>query len=103
MKTITISYDDEMQKASVVENDVEPLFTTFCWDENYNIIQEQPDTDSEDFNDNARWLIKTLLCILKLEKEDEWCHCDWSADNDHFPETGKYKFNVSIKKVKEEE
>lgn len=100
MKTITISYDEEMQMGSVVDADVEPAFTTIRWDEDYKIIQEEPNSDNEDFNDNARWLMKTLLQILKMEKEDDLAHCDWSADHDHFPQTGKYKFEVSLKKVK---
>ena len=100
MKTITISYDEEMQMGSVVDADVEPAFTTIRWDEDYKIIQEEPNSDNEDFNDNARWLMKTLLQILKMEKEDDLAHCDWSADYDHFPQTGKYRFEVSLKKVK---
>ena len=100
MKTITISYDEEMQMGSVVDADVEPAFTTIRWDEDYKIIQEEPDSDNEDFNDNARWLMKTLLQILKMEKEDDLAHCDWSADIDKNKETGKYKFEVSLKKVK---
>lgn len=98
MTTIVISYDD--CSASVV-NPETCEYSTFQWDENFEIENESPDTDDEDFNDNARWLIKALLQILKLEKEDAWCHCDWSADYDHFPDTGKYRFNVSIEKVKE--
>lgn len=98
MKTLVISYDD--RTASVV-NPETCEFSTFQWDENFELEMEQPDTDCEDFNDNARWLVKTLLAILKLEKEDKWCHCDWTADYDKMPETGKYRFNVSIDKVKE--
>lgn len=102
MKTITISYDEEYGLANVIDTETCD-FISFHWDEDYSIDQEAPDTDSEDFNDNARWIIKTLLCILKLEKEDEWCHCDWSADYEHNKETGKYVFDVSIKKVEKAE
>lgn len=101
MATIVISYDKELGTASVVDPD-SCEYSTFKWNKNYEIETESPDTDGEDFNDNARWLIKTLLCILKMEKEDEMCHCDWSADYDHSPKTGKYRFNALIEKVKEE-
>ena len=100
MKTITISYDEEMQMGSVVDADVEPAFTTFRWDEDYKIVQEEPNSDNEDFNENARLLMKTLLQILKMDKEDDFAHCDWSADYDHFPQTGKYRFEVSLRKIK---
>lgn len=102
MTTIVISYDEELGTASVV-NAESCEYSTFQWNKNYEIEDESPNTDGEDFNDNARWLIKTLLCILKLEKEDELCHCDWSADYDRFPKTGKYRFNASIEKVKGEQ
>ena len=102
MNSIVISYDKDMEYISVYSAE-EQAIDTFQFDEDYEIIEEHPDSDSEDFNDNARWLARTLLAILKLEKEDDCAHCDWSADFDENPETGKYKFEVSIKKVKDEE
>ena len=100
MNTIVISYDKDMQYITVYGSEDEAI-DRFQYDEDFNIIEEQPDSDSNDFNDNARWLTKTLLEILKLEKKDDLAHCDWSADYEVMPETGKYKFEVSIKKVKD--
>lgn len=61
------------------------------YDENFKIIHEWHSDDCEDFNDNARWLAKTVLEILKAEENDSCMHCDWSAE----PE---YEFNCQIKK-----
>lgn len=100
MKTISIAYDEDYKVANVV--DVEALTcTSFSWNNNFEIDNEVPETDCEDFNDNARWLVKTLLAILKLEKEDDLCHCDWSADYDVCPSTGRYRFKVVVEKIKE--
>lgn len=102
--TICITYDDEypIGYGNVVGCGA-GLVTSFTWDENYKLIDESPDTDCENFNDNARWLMKTLLAILKLEKQDPRAHCDWSADYDHFKDTGKYRFHVSIDRIKDEQ
>ena len=96
MKTVIISYDEKRRTANVIGTE-DCIFNEFSWDNDFEIDSEQPSSDCEDFNDNARWLIKTLLAILKLEKEDGMAHCDWTADSDK-SETGKYKFEVSIKK-----
>lgn len=101
-KTITITYDENYKVASVVYTDgFEPVFSQFQWDDDFKIESEHDDTDNEDYNDNARWLLKTLLCIMKFEKENPDAHCDWSADIDRNIAQGKYKFNVSIKKEEE--
>lgn len=73
----------------------------FQYDNDHKIMNESPDSDNEDFNDNARWLAKTMLEIMKMESKDSNAHCDWSADIDHCPQTGKYKFEVEITKVGE--
>lgn len=99
MKTIIISYDEEIRIANVIDTE-NCIFNELSWDNDFEIDNEQPSSDCEDFNDNARWLIKALLAILKLEKEDDMAHCDWTADSDK-GETGEYKFEVSIKKIKE--
>lgn len=102
--TICITYDDKepIGIGSVADCDA-GLFTSFTWNKYHELTDESPDTDCEDFNDNARWLMKTLLAILKLEKQDPNAHCDWSADYDHFKDTGKYRFHVSINRIKDDE
>lgn len=73
------------------------LFNEFgsCNDIEYNkkfeITNEWHSNDCEDFNDNTRWLAKTVLEILKAEKKDSYMHYDWSAEP-------KYEFNCQIKK-----
>ncbi|MBO7713066.1 MAG: hypothetical protein J6S85_05820 [Methanobrevibacter sp.] len=99
MNTIVISYNKDMKYITVFGTEDEAI-NSFYYDEDFNIIEEQPDTDCEDFNDNARWLVKTLLQIIKMETKDDLAHCDWSADYEKMPETGKYMFNVELKKVK---
>lgn len=49
-------------------------------DEQFNIISEHNDGDSEAYNDVARWLLMTLLEIERAEKVDQNMHCDWSAE-----------------------
>lgn len=100
MKTITISYDEKYKIVNVCDTDA-PDCISFSYNDEFQIEQEAPDSDCEDFNDNARWLTKTLLAILKMEHEDPHAHCDWSADVDNDGETGRYKFEVSITKVRE--
>ncbi len=56
---------------------------------NYEIVSEMDSHDAEDDNDVARWLVKTLLAIRKIEAEDENLHCDWSAED-------RWTFNVSL-------
>ena len=98
--TILIEYDKDEQYATIYSPDGgEVLFNWY----DYEITHEDPNGDCEDFNDNARWLMKTLLAILKLEKQDPNAHCDWSADYDHFKDTGKYRFHVSIDRIKDEQ
>lgn len=99
MKTITITYDEEMPRINVI--DTEDCSCAEIQHDNFEIISEEYNSDCEDFNDTARWLAKTLLAILKMEKEDDLAHCDWSADYDRNKETGHYRFEVSIKKIKE--
>ncbi|MBO5704907.1 MAG: hypothetical protein J6R99_02725 [Alphaproteobacteria bacterium] len=102
--TICITYDDSeiIGWGNVVDAET-GTYTAFTWDKNHEWLDESPDTDCEDFNDNARWLIKTLLAILEMEKQDPNAHCDWSADYDHDERTGKYKFHVSIDRIKDEQ
>lgn len=100
MKTLVISYDDKHGYGTVVDPDG-CVYSEFVWNGNHEIVTETPDTDCEDFNDNARWLIKTLLAILEMEKQDEAAHCDWTADADKDAATGKYRFNVELKRVDE--
>lgn len=57
--------------------------------EDYTIIGELNETDCEDDNDIARWLVRALLEIRKAERADSNMHCDWSAED-------KYTFNVSV-------
>lgn len=73
--------------------------TDFQYTNDYEILYEDQDSDCEDFNDNARWLAKTMLTIMKMEANDDTAHCDWSADIDHDKQTGKYKFNVELKRI----
>ena len=68
MKTVIISYDEKRRIANVIDTE-DCIFNELSWDNDFEIDSEQPSSDCEDFNDNARWLIKTLLAILKLEKE----------------------------------
>ena len=100
MKTICITYDDEspIGGGNVVDCG-NGLVTSFTWNSEYEIIDESPDTDCEDFNDNARWLMKALLEILKMEKQDPAAHCDWSADFDKHKDTGRYRFSCAITRV----
>lgn len=98
MKSIIISYDEETRQSNVYDT-FDMCYTCFCWNDNFEIVQEEPESDCEDFNDNARWLMKTLLEILKMEHKDNNAHCDWTADSDK-GETGKYKFEVSLKKIR---
>lgn len=100
MKTICITYDDQspIGGGNVVDCG-NGLVTSFTWNSEYEIIDESPDTDCEDFNDNARWLMKALLEILKMEKQDPAAHCDWSADFDKHKDTGKYRFSCAITRV----
>ena len=100
MKTITISYDEKHKIVNVCDTDA-PDCISFSYNEKFEIEQELPDSDCEDFNDNARWITKTLLEILKMEHEDPNAHCDWTADNDVNSATGRYKFNVSITKAED--
>lgn len=107
--TICITYNDEplddglrIRWATVVDAEIGTR-AEFTWNDNYEMLTEEADTDCEDFNDNARWLVKTLIAILKMEKQDPHAHADWSADFDHYEPTGKYRFNVEIKKVKDDE
>lgn len=102
MKTIVISYDEKNKIINVCDT-YTPDCISFSYNNDFSIIQEAPSSDCEDFNDNARWLVKTLLEILKMENEDKYAHCDWSADadNDKGTGTGKYRFSVSITKIKE--
>lgn len=67
----------------------------FAWDKNFKICFEDKYIDSEDDNDTARWLIKTLLCILEKE-QDENFHDDWSA------ESNGWKFKCRLEKYKED-
>lgn len=99
MKSLVISYDEDSQTANIYDTEME-TYSRFSWNDKFELTNEVPESDCEDFNDTARWLMKSLLAILKMEKEDSLAHCDWSADND-IAETGKYKFEVSIKKIKE--
>ena len=105
MKTIIISYDAANIDKSNVITDIIVSFDNDCRNTfevaNYQIGNQDSEIDCEDYNDNARWLVKTLLEILKLEHNDPDAHCDWSADSD-VSEKVKYKFNVEIKKVKGE-
>ena len=100
MNSIVITYDERFKQVSVYDT-CSDCINHFEWDENFNIVDEQPSSDCEDFNDNARWLIKTLLAILKMEKDDDTAHCDWSADYDRNKDTGKYKFEVNINRLGE--
>lgn len=95
MKTIVITYDEERQTANVIDAN-NAITASFDWNEELELEKEYYDSDNEDFNDNARWLIKTLLEIFKMEKNDSLSHCDWSADCER---GGKYKFDVSIKNI----
>ena len=97
MGTIVISYN-EKSRCAIVYDTENALHNSFDWNENFEIEKETPDTDCQDFNDNSRWLMKTLLAILKMEKEDDMAHCDWSADYNKDKETGKYTFEVKITK-----
>lgn len=102
MKTICITYDDKCNYGSVISVNT-CTYSEFVWNSEYEIVDETPDTDCEDFNDNARWLMKTLLEILKMENQDPHAHADWSADADENANTGEYRFNVELKKVKGDE
>ena len=98
MKTICITYDDKCNYGSVISVNT-CTYSDFTWNSEYEIIDESPDTDCEDFNDNARWLMKALLEILKMEKQDPAAHCDWSADFDKQKDTGRYRFSCAITRV----
>lgn len=70
--------------------------TDISYYSDFEICNEEPDSDCEDFNDNARWIAQTILKIMQLEDIDPDAHADWSADYDHDKKTGKYIFNVEF-------
>ncbi|MCQ2574537.1 MAG: hypothetical protein MJ156_00330 [Alphaproteobacteria bacterium] len=88
--TYVITIEDEANPNGIIK-----VYETDggCYDnfsyKNFEITEEFKETDNEDFNDIARWLTKTILEIKKLENQDEFAHCDWSAENE-------YEFKVSI-------
>ena len=93
MKTtyvITINEHEYPKSGCINIYDTEGIEDKFTY-EDFEIKEEFKETDCEDFNDNARWLAKTLLEIKKLEYYDENAHCDWTAEDN-------YTFNVSITK-----
>lgn len=105
MKTTYVIQIDRNEKFEIYDGFITVLSVDSCCSivfnyTDYQIESENPDSDCEDFNDNARWLAKTMLAIMKMEAEDKNAHCDWSADIDHDKQTGKYKFNVEIKRMK---